>query len=219
MAFDFLGYMIQQAEQQPTLFADANKLQHQQLLAHLLSLQLAKLIEIAERSPQQAYQMVQQLQHAYLSEKVLKQLLNDPQARQFFDPETVKIHSATQLTAELLLTELKQLEQNAHLGQVGLLELLKGQYAWMQPQLQAWFWDCIAQPEYKVQPQDATDHADLDLPPQDLNPPLQSSSDPQQSDLHRQPPPSLPILVHRGFKILAPILALLIVIYLFKTIF
>ena len=215
MAFDFLSYMVQQAEQQPSLFADETKLQRQQSLTHLMALQLAALIQIAERHPQQLPQMIEQLEHDKVSEQVLKYLLDNETSVQFFDTQAIKLRSTLDLSGQLLLSELKQLSHNAGFAEKELQDLLAGQYPWMQAQVQNWFWDCIGHPEYKLSddPLSQSDeqeesiqmshssHADLDIKL-------------EQDEVFPEP-----AKLNRLYLLISPLIALVIIIFLFKSVF
>ncbi|KAA8732751.1 hypothetical protein F4V57_09310 [Acinetobacter qingfengensis] len=221
MAFDFLSYIVQQAEQQhPSIFTDETKLQRHELITHLIALHLAELQDIAEQKPDRLYEVIHEVEDDWLSKKSLKNIQEHDVAHAFFNHQRLKMQSAGLQTAHLLLTELKQLDQNANLEIDGLKELLQGQFLWMQQQVQSWFWDTIDKPEYKVVESEPEPEFDQAQVTKEFNQMIhQQNHEHHEPVVHVAAPNVEPVEASVLFKLINPIVALLIIIFLFKAIF
>lgn len=216
MAFDFVSYITQQVEQQhPNLFAEEGKAKKLAFITHLISLQLAKLIELQQKDSEQAYQFIQSRDHEWLSRKTQQHAIHDD----FYQPIQPKLADANTRIATTLLSELDQLDQNASLGQPGIQELLDGQYHWMQNQVQDWFWDSIGQPQYKLAEPKTDDQAEFQQVMKEFSQIIQQQAQ-QVEHTHARLQPEQPIAIPVGlfYVILNPVIAAAILIGLYQAV-
>lgn len=222
MAFDLLSYISQQVGQQHTgLFADEDKNAKQRYVTHLIALQFYQLIQVVKSDSNAAYQIIQQQDATWLSQKASQHIQQEALATQFFQPIQSKIAAANEKIAATILQELLQLDQTAQLGISGIKELLEGQYPWMQNDVEAWFWDSVGLPEYKVV--EATEHNDE----ADFNQVMKEFSQmiQQQAEHTANTTPDVQTVQEVGtqhistlYRVLNPMIALAIIIGLFNII-
>ncbi|OUY05683.1 hypothetical protein [Acinetobacter populi] len=224
MAFDFISYIAQQVgQQQPNLLADQSKQVKNQYLIHLIAFQLSALIETTQHDENKVYEKIQQLDSAWLVDMTQHTITQDQRASEYFQPIATKLSDSNHKIATIIINEFAQLDQNAHLGVAGIKELLDGQYAWMQDQVEQWFWDSIDHPELKLstssQPADEPDFNEI---MQEFNHMLQQQAqhNPQDHTAPHTPVAEItPIAPSTFFKILNPLIALLIILWIFSFIF
>lgn len=150
MAFDFISYIEQQVEQQqPTLLALQPKAERKQFILHILALQVAELIAAQKKNADEVYTQIQNTDAEALANATATHIQNEDIAQQYFAPIQNELPASNRIVAETFLNELAHLDQSASLGQDGIAELIDGQHHWLQVHADGWFWDSIGQPEYK----------------------------------------------------------------------
>lgn len=150
MAFDFVSYIGQQVEQQqPKLLASQPKAERKQFVLHLLALQVAELISAQKKNASEVYTQIHNQDVELLATRTTSHIQNEEKAQQYFAPIQSELLSANHDIAQIFLQELKHLDQSASLGQDGIDELINGQQHWLQVHSDGWFWDSIGQPEHK----------------------------------------------------------------------
>ncbi|GAA5008421.1 hypothetical protein GCM10023206_14920 [Acinetobacter puyangensis] len=224
MAFDFISYIAQQVgQQQPNLLADEPKQVKNRYLIHLIAFQLSALIETAQQDENKVYEKIQQLNSNWLADITQQTITHDQQALEYFQPISTKLSDISHKVATLMINEITQLDQNAHLGISGIKELLDGQYVWMQDQVEQWFWDSINHPEFKsltsAQP---SNEPDFDEIMQEFNHMLQQQAQHNPQDhatTHSTLADVTPIAPSIFFKILNPLIAFVLILWIFSFIF
>lgn len=140
MAFDLVYYFTEQLKgQKPQLLQSfAHPLRCEQL-QQLNCLSLGLLIQLARQAPDALYKDISDLNPLFIQQL----------ARQLASHELQQIPLERGLREDLLnhiiglqLSELKQLDQTAHLGVAGMLELLNGQIEHLSGQAPDWVWHC-----------------------------------------------------------------------------
>lgn len=140
MAFDLVYYFTEQLKgQKPQLLHSlAHPLRCEQL-QQLNCLSLGLLIQLSRQAPESLYNDITQ------SNPLFTQQL----ARQLASHELQQIPLDLTLREDVLkqiiglqLSELKQLDQTAHLGMAGMVELLNGQIEHLSGQAPDWVWHC-----------------------------------------------------------------------------
>lgn len=224
MAFDFVSYIKQQVEQQhPSLLADEDKIVRKRYVRHLIGLQLAELHQSIQKDADDTYDKIKQQDDDWLVQITQKRLDKDSEAVAFFKPIWGgKLNTCSHKVAKVILNELSQLDENSGLGIEGIEELLSGQYVWLQDRVLPWFWDTVGHPEFKqVEAASAeSDAATTEDVMKEFNQLIQ-----QQRDAHTQKhehsvatEQTIPKPQEIGtvYKILAPLIALFILIFLFQ---
>ncbi len=215
MAFDFVSYIHQQIEQQSFSNTQAPE---KPFLIHLISLQLAELIDLIQHDAGHTYEKIKQTDAAWLSNHADQFINNDALAHSYFHPQLEQQPQINQQIAQTILQELRQLDDNAGLGILGIQELLEGQYNWMQEQIEPWFWDSIGHPEYKTDEQSHSDSTpNFNEVMKEFNQMIhqQIQHDDEQS---QELQPTAAITIPEAstlFKCLNPLIALAIIIWLF----
>lgn len=150
MAFDFVSYIGQQVEQQqPKLLASQPKVERKQFVLHLLALQVAELISAQKKHANEVYAQIQNQDVEPLASRTISHIQSEEKAQQYFAPIQSELLSANHDIAQIFLQELQHLDQSASLGQDGIAELIDGQHHWLRVHADVWFWDSIGQPEHK----------------------------------------------------------------------
>lgn len=222
MAFDFLGYISQQLEQQHfNLFADETKSLKQRYITHLIAFQLNQLIELGQQDRQALHQKIQNLDANWLVNTTSQQIAQDTSASNFFEPIQPKLHDSQYKIANLILNELLQLDLTSQLGASGLKELLDGQYPWLQDEAEPWFWDSIGHPELKTTESTQPTDTDFNQVMKEFSQMIQQQAQnhPEHDDYalaeHSQTEQKI---VSCGYRIANPIIAFFIIVFLFKII-
>lgn len=222
MAFDLLSYISQQVGQHHTgLLADEDKNAKQRYVTHLIALQFHQLIQIVKNEAHNAYQIIQQQDVMWLSQKTSQHIQQETLATQFFQPIHSKVAAANEKIAATILQELLQLDQTAQLGISGIKELLEGQYSWMQNDVEAWFWDSVRLPEYKVvEETQHNDEADFNQVMKEFSQMIQQQAAHTANTSAKVQTEQEMNIQHIGtfYRVLNPVIALAIIIGLFNII-
>lgn len=222
MAFDFLNYISQQVgQQQPTLLAGEEKSFKHRYIIHLVAFQLNQLMQCSKKDSTLAYQKIQQLDADWLVQLSTRQIEQDTVAATFFQHIQSKIAESHQKIAALILNELSQLDQTAQLGALGINELLDGQYPWLQQEVEPWFWDSIGHPEFKIT-------REAQQPDTDFNQVMKEFSQIIQQQAQQPPEHDTHLLIDDSnttpqqascfYRIINPVIAISIILFLFKSI-
>lgn len=226
MAFDFVSYIGQQVEQQqPQLLASQAKAERKQFVTHLLAFQVAELISAQKKNADAVYAQIKNQDIEQLSTRTYSHIQNEEKAQQYFAPIQPELNATNQNIAQIFLQELQHLDQSASLGQDGISELINGQQHWLQVHADAWFWDSIGQPEHKrAEDIEAEQTVDSQQVMKEFSQMISQNAqhDTHQAD-HDHAHQSVEIIpsaeASRFFLVLNPLIALAIIIFIYKVLF
>ena len=235
MAFDFISYIEQQVEQQqPTLLASQPKAERKQFVLHLLALQVAELISAQKKNSNEVYSQIQNQDVKPLASRTISHIQSEEKAEHYFAPIESELQSANHDIAQIFLQELQHLDQSASLGQDGIAELIDGQHHWLRIHADGWFWDSIGQPEHKraedIEAEQAVDsqqvmkefskmisqNAQHDAHQADNDHTHQHA---HQSHTHQNIVLALTAEASKLYLFLNPLIALAIIIFIYKVLF
>lgn len=221
MAFDLINYIYDQTIQQHRgILAEHSKSEKHTYLKHIIAFQLTILQKKFQDNPASTYQDIIDLNTLKLQQESLK-LLNKAQSQTaFFTAIEEKIPTINQKVSKTLIQELHQFDQNGHLMQSGLQELINGQQEWVTEAVDEWFWDVLQQPEKKLTKSNKKENADFQQIIKDFNKVLHEQHHTLDHDLHLSNT-NLEAKTHQiGFfyRIVNPIVAILILYYLYNVI-
>ena len=226
MAFDFISYIEQQVEQQqPTLLASQPKAERKQFVLHLLALQVAELISAQKKNSNEVYSQIQNQDVKPLASRTISHIQTEEKTEHYFAPIQSELQSANHDIAQIFLQELQHLDQSASLGQDGIAELIDGQHHWLRVHANGWFWDSIGQPEHKraedIQAEQAVDSQQVMKEfSQMISQNAQQGSDQKDRDHTHQSIALAPTAeASKFFLVLNPLIALAIIIFIYKVLF
>ena len=164
MAFDFLSYIVDQTQQTSQLFVTIDKSQRKSVISHIVSLQLMHLMGLDGKA---LYQTLDDDDNKLAQDALPPNKLTEFST--YLQQPTDQIKNANQHIANVLLNELQQLNNSAQLGESGLKELIHGQLAWIQQQVDDWFWLFINQTQHKITKTNKNDNPDFSQIMKDFN--------------------------------------------------
>lgn len=226
MAFDFVSYIGQQVEQQqPKLLASQPKVERKQFVLHLLALQVAELISAQKKNANEVYAQIQNHDVEPLASRTISHIKTEEKTEHYFAPIQSELQSANHDIAQIFLQELKHLDQSASLGQDGIAELIEGQHHWLRVHADGWFWDSIGQPEHKragdIEAEQIVDSQQVMKEfSQMISQNAQQGSDQKDRDHTHQSIALAPTAeASKFFLVLNPLIALAIIIFIYKVLF
>lgn len=221
MAFDLINYIYDQTTQQHRgILAEYSKSQKYNYLKHIIAFQISVLQTKFRETPASTYQDISQLNTLKLQQESLKLLQQAQVTTDFFNPIRDKISDINQKVSSTITHELQQLDQNGHLAQSGLQELMSGQDEWITDTVDEWFWDVLQQPKKKLTKSNKKDNTDFQQIIKDFNKIVHEQHHPLDNDLHLTDI-NLGTKTHQianFYRILNPIVALLVLYYLYNVI-
>ena len=226
MAFDFISYIGQQVEQQqPKLLVSQPKVERKQFVLHLLALQVAELISAQKKNANEVYAQIQNQDVEPLASHTISHIQSEEKAEHYFAPIQSELQSANHDIAQIFLQELNHLDQSASLGQDGIAELIEGQHHWLRVHADGWFWDSIGQPEHKraedIEAEQIVDSQQVMKEfSQMISQNAQQGSDQKDRDHTHQSIALAPTAeASKFFLVLNPLIALAIIIFIYKVLF
>ena len=226
MAFDFVSYIGQQVEQQqPKLLASQPKVERKQFVLHLLALQVAELISAQKKNANEVYAQIQNQDVEPLASHTISHIQSEEKAEHYFALIQSELQSANHDIAQIFLQELNHLDQSASLGQDGIAELIEGQHHWLRVHADGWFWDSIGQPEHKraedIEAEQIVDSQQVMKEfSQMISQNAQQGSDQKDRDHTHQSIALAPTAeASKFFLVLNPLIALAIIIFIYKVLF
>lgn len=215
MAFDFLNYIVDQTQQNTRLFIEKPKEQRKYIISHIVALQL---IYLRDLDPNKAYQLLEittpQGNEIPLPNDILKSFEEN------LSSNAEQIEQAYEQINQLLLTELKQLNESAQLGAFGIKELTDGQLPWVQNNVDDWFWDTLQQTEHKITKTHKNNEPNFNQMMRDFNQIILKNETATDETLDLEPTELTPYMTQtpRIATIFQPIIALVILYFLYNAI-
>lgn len=221
MAFDLINYIYDQTlEQHKGLLAESSKADKESYLKHLIATQMYTLMSGFKNNDFPSYQTIVEKNSSILHQTSLSLITKDSDAQAFFSNIKEKIPSLNATVSEVLLAELLQLDQNAHLGQSGLKELLINQNEWIYANVDEWFFKITQQPYVKLTKSNKKNSLDSQNITKEFNKILHQKSEIITEDAHINP-------IHleektkeisHFYHIINPLIALIILYFLLNEI-
>lgn len=212
MAFDLVHYFAEQTEiQKPQLFSQYSREKRSHYIFELNALVLGKLIQLWREDENKLYQEIHRIDPLYLQE-IARHLVTSSNNQSELTPKEQE--QALMEILELQFSEIKQLDDTGNFGPTGLKELLAGQIEHLSGQADDWVWSTNQLTELIGTKPQVSEELSLDETMKEFNQMVHTAQQPTETNHHTTIEiQELPIPAWS--KIVAPIVALAILVFLY----